>query len=101
MAKKSSVLRNNKRIMLVARHKPLRIQLKELIRNPKTQDEDRYNAQLKLQKLPKNSSPNRVRNRCQITGRSRAIYRRFGISRITFREYAHKGLLPGVRKASW
>lgn len=101
MAKKSSVLRNNKRIMLVARHKVLRAQLKEAIRDPKTLDEDRFNAQAKLQKLPKNSCPGRVRNRCQITGRSRSVYRRFGISRITLREYAHKGLLPGVRKASW
>lgn len=101
MAKKSSVLRNNKRIMLVARHKVLRAQLKETIRDPKTADEERFLAQTKLQKLPKNSAPGRVRNRCQITGRSRAVYRRFGISRITLREYAHKGLLPGVRKASW
>lgn len=87
--------------MLVARHKAVRAQLKEQIRDPKTADEERFTAQLKLNKLPKNSSPNRIRNRCQITGRSRAVYRRFGISRITFREYAHKGLLPGVKKASW
>ena len=87
--------------MLVARHKVLRAQLKETIRDPKTQDEERFLAQTKLQKLPRNSAPGRVRNRCQITGRSRSVYRRFGISRITLREYAHKGLLPGVRKASW
>lgn len=101
MAKKSSVLRNNKRIMLAARHKVVRAELKEQIRDPKTLDEDRYQAQMKLQKLPKNSSPNRVRNRCQITGRCRAVYRRFGISRITLREFVHKGLIPGVKKASW
>lgn len=101
MAKKSSILRNNKRIKLVARHKELRAQLKEAIRDPKTSDEDRFTAQMRLQKLPKNSAPSRVRNRCQITGRSRAVYRRFGISRITLREFAHRGLLPGIRKASW
>ena len=101
MAKKSSVLRNNKRIMLVARHLELRKALKEKVRDPKTSDEERYLSQIKLQKLPKNSAPCRIRNRCQFTGRSRGVYRRFGLSRITLREFAHRGVLPGVRKASW
>jgi small subunit ribosomal protein S14 len=101
MAKKSSVLRNQKRIKLAARYLELRKALKEKIRDPKTQDEERYASQLKLQDLPRNSAPIRIRNRCQFTGRARGVYRRFGLSRITFREFAHRGVLPGVRKASW
>ncbi len=101
MAKKSSVLRNQKRIKLVARHLELRKELKEKVRSPKTSDEDRYLAQIKLQQLPKNSAPSRVRSRCQFTGRPRGVFKRFALSRITFREFAHRGVIPGVRKASW
>ena len=69
--------------------------------DPETSEEDFYVAQAKLAKLPRNSSPIRVRNRCSVTGRPRAVIRKFGLSRITFRELAVNGKIPGVIKASW
>ncbi len=89
MAKKSQLARNNKRIKLAAQYAAKRAALKEA---------GDYEA---LQKLPKNSSPVRIKNRCELTGRSRAYMRQFGISRIQFREMARRGELPGVKKASW
>lgn len=101
MAKKSVVLRNEKRKKLVAKYYNLRQELKAKVIDPKLADEERDAAQIKLQKLPRNSSPNRVRNRCQLTGRPRGVYKKYMISRICFREMAHRGLLPGVMKSSW
>lgn len=101
MAKKSVTLRNEKRKKLVKHYYDLRQELKKTFMDPNTSDEDREKAQNKLQSLPRNSAPCRVRNRCQLSGRPRGIYRKFMISRICFREMAHKGLIPGVTKSSW
>ena len=101
MAKKSSIEKNNRRKRMAAGALPKRKALKATIQNPKTSDVDRKAAQVALEKLPRNSSPNRVRNRCEMTGRSRAFVRAFGVSRIALRELALEGKIPGVRKASW
>lgn len=101
MAKKSAIQRDLKRRRLIAKFANKRAELKAILANPETSDEDFYKAQAKLTKLPKNSSPIRARNRCSITGRPRAHIRKFGLSRITFRELASKGKLPGVTKSSW
>lgn len=101
MAKKSTVLRNENRKKLVAKQRDLRKELKRKAIDPKLNDEDRYAARVKLQKLSPNGSKVRIRNRCQLTGRSRGVYQKFMLSRIKFREYAHAGLIPGVTKSSW
>ena len=101
MAKKSAIQRDLKRRRLIAKFANKRAELKAILANPETSDEEFYKAQAKLTKLPKNSSPIRSRNRCSITGRPRAHIRKFGLSRITFRELASKGKLPGVTKSSW
>lgn len=101
MAKLSKIVANQKRIRLVNQYRDVRVQLKEIIRNPKTSEEDKHRARVKLESLPRNSNPNRVRSRCTLTGRSRAVYRKFKLSRLAFRELALKGELPGVIKASW
>lgn len=101
MAKKSSIQRNLKRIRMVERYAAKRASLKAILANPETSDEDFYIAQRKLAKLPRNSSAIRIRNRCSATGRSRAYIRKFGVSRITFRELALNGRVPGVTKSSW
>lgn len=101
MAKKSAIARNKKRIRLVEKYSAKRTELKAILANPETSDEDFYIAQRKLCKLPRNSSPIRVRNRCNITGRPRAYNRRYGVSRLTFRELALNGMIPGVTKSSW
>jgi len=101
MAKKSSIQRNLKRERLVAKYAAKRKELKAILASPDTTDEEFYKAQAKLSKLPRNSSPIRLRNRCSVTGRPRAFIRRFGLSRITFRELATQGKIPGVTKSSW
>jgi small subunit ribosomal protein S14 len=101
MAKKSAIQRDLKRRRLIAKYSVKRTELKAILANPETTDEEFYKAQAKLTKLPKNSSPIRARNRCSITGRPRAHIRKFGLSRITFRELASKGKIPGVTKSSW
>ncbi len=101
MAKKSSIARNQKRIKLVQKYAAKRSELKGILTNPQTTDEEFFKAQRTLEKLPRNSSPIRIRNRCSITGRPRAYIRRFGVSRLTFRELASNGMLPGVTKSSW
>lgn len=101
MAKKSSIARNEKRKRLVAKHASKRAELKALLASPDTSDEDFFLAQRRLAKLPRNASPVRVRNRCGITGRPRAHLGRFGLSRLTFREMALAGKIPGVTKSSW
>ena len=101
MAKKSSIQRDLKRRRLIEKYSVKRSELKAILSNSETSDEEFYKAQGKLSKLPKNSSPIRSRNRCSITGRPRAFIRKFGLSRITFRELASKGKIPGVTKSSW
>ena len=101
MAKKSHVANNQYKIKLSNRFHEKRKMLLEKINNPDLPFDERQQYRLKLEKLPKNSSRIRVRNRCNVTGRPRGVYRKFGLSRITFRELASKGLIPGVTKASW
>lgn len=101
MAKTSAVQRNLRRQRLVEKYKGKREELKATLRNPATTDEEFFEAQRKLSKLPRNSSPVRIRNRCLISGRPRAYHRRFRLSRITLRELALAGKIPGVVKASW
>ena len=101
MAKKSSINRNLKRIRLVEKFAAKRAELKAVLANPETGDEAFFQAQQQLAKLPRNSSPVRVRNRCAITGRPRAYFSRFGVSRLTLRELALSGKIPGITKSSW
>jgi small subunit ribosomal protein S14 len=101
MPKTSAIERNKKRIALSAKFGAKRAELKAILANPATTDEEFYAAQKKLQKLPKNSAVERVRNRCSMSGRPRAYIGRFGVSRITFRELALAGKIPGVTKSSW
>jgi small subunit ribosomal protein S14 len=101
MPKTSAIERNKKRIALSAKFAAKRAELKAILANPATTDEEFYAAQKKLQKLPKNSAVERVRNRCSMSGRPRAYIGRFGVSRITFRELALAGKIPGVTKSSW
>tara|TARA_R100000027_G_scaffold18279_2_gene13154 strand:+ start:23293 stop:23598 length:306 start_codon:yes stop_codon:yes gene_type:complete len=101
MAKKSAIQRNLKRVRLVEKYQKKRIELKKKLLDPDLSDEEFFKAQKQLSKLPRNSSPVRVRNRCSVTGRPRAYIRKFGLSRITFRELAVEGKIPGVTKSSW
>jgi small subunit ribosomal protein S14 len=101
MAKKSRIEKNNKRIRMAAQYAERRAALKETIRSPHSTWEDKEEAKIKLQELPRNSSPIRVRNRCFLTGRPRGFYRKFGLARNMVRQKALEGLLPGVTKASW
>jgi small subunit ribosomal protein S14 len=101
MAKTSSLQRNLKRQLLVKKYAAKRAELKAILASPKTTDEEFYKAQRELTELPRNSSPVRVRNRCSVTGRARAYIRRYGVSRMTFRELALNGKIPGVMKSSW
>ena len=101
MAKLSSINKNNRRIKLSNKYYKKRISLKKIIKNKKTNPEERLDAINKLSKLPKNSTPCRLRNRCMITGRPRGNYRKFKLSRIAFRELASDGKLPGITKSSW
>jgi small subunit ribosomal protein S14 len=101
MAKLSSVLRNEKRIRMAKNQSARRNELRALAIDPKLSDEDRAEARRRLQALPRNGAANRTRSRCVLTGRSRAVYRKFGLCRIKFRELALDGKIPGVTKASW
>ena len=101
MATSASIQRNLKRQRLVEKFAAERANLKAVLASAETSDEDFFAAQRKLAKLPRNSSPVRVRNRCMLTGRPRAYIRRFGVSRITFRELALGGKIPGATKSSW
>ena len=101
MAKKSKIVNNQHKIRLSNRLFEKRKSLLEKINDTTLSFEERQEYRLKLEKLPKNSNRIRVRNRCNVTGRPRGVYRKFGLSRITFRELALKGLIPGVSKASW
>ena len=101
MAKKSMIAREVKRIKTVAKFAEKRASLKAIMNDSNLSSEERYEASIKLQKLPRNSSPSRVVRRCQITGRPHAVYRKFGISRIKLREAAMRGDIPGLVKSSW
>jgi small subunit ribosomal protein S14 len=101
MAKTSMVEREKRRAKIVKRYATRRAQLKELIRSPKTSPEERAAAQTRLQAMPRDASASRQRNRCAITGRSRGVYRKFGLSRVKIREVASRGEIPGLTKASW
>ena len=101
MAKKSKIVNNQYKIKLSDRLYDKRKKLLEQINNTDLSFDERQKYRLKLEKLPKNSNRIRVRNRCNVTGRPRGVYRKFGLSRITFRELASIGMIPGVTKASW
>ena len=101
MAKMSSVEKNKKRIKLVKKFQAKRKKLKKIVMNKKLNLNERFEAALKLAKLPKNSAKNRVRNRCEITGRPHGYYRKLKMSRIALRELASMGKIPGMTKSSW
>jgi len=101
MAKNSMKAREAKRTKLVAQYAEKRAALKAIISDVKTSDDDRWDAVLKLQALPRDSSPSRQRNRCNVTGRPHGYLRKFGMSRIKVREAAMRGEIPGLKKASW
>ncbi len=101
MAKLSTINRQLKREMLVKKYEPKRKALQAIINDSKLSDEERMEARLKLQQLPRNASPTRLRNRCEITGRPRGTYRKFGLARSKLREAAMRGEIPGLVKASW
>ena len=101
MAKVSMVEREKKRQKTVDKFRAKRDELRAVIKNPNTSDEERWEAQKALQKQPRNASPSRLRNRCGITGRPHGYFRKFGLSRIMVRELSMRGEIPGISKASW
>ena len=101
MAKKSKIAKNEQRIKCAAKYRTLRTELKATIKNPATSPEDRIKAVRKIRSLPLDANPNRIMNRCSVTGRPHAVYRKFALSRITLREMASQGKIPGMTKASW
>ncbi|MGD0961289.1 MAG: 30S ribosomal protein S14 [Methylomonas sp.] len=101
MAKKSMIARDVKRANLIKKFDAKRQALKELVRSPNSTDEQKEKAQLQLQKLPRDSSRTRLRNRCKLTGRPHGYYRKFGLSRNKLREATMRGDVPGLSKASW
>ncbi|MCE2982429.1 MAG: 30S ribosomal protein S14 [Parachlamydia sp.] len=101
MAKKSSVEKQKRRERMVQLKWNKRQELREKSRNLKLSEEDREQARIALNKMPRDSSPTRLRNRCQMTGRARGYLRKFKLSRLTFRELASNGMIPGVTKSSW
>jgi small subunit ribosomal protein S14 len=101
MAKMSLIQRESKREKLVAKYKKKYDELRSIADSAKHSDEERYQARLQLQQLPRNANPNRLRNRCSLTGRPRGNFRMFGLSRSKIRDLAFKGDIPGIVKASW
>ena len=101
MAKKSAIQKNLKRMKMVNRYEKKRVMLKKIIMNKKLELAERFAAQLKLDKLPKNSSRVRIRNRCGVSGRPHGVYRKLKISRIALRDMASSGKIPGITKSSW
>ncbi len=101
MAKVSLIQREGKREKLVAKYAKKYAELKAIADDAKRSDDERYAARLELQKLPRNANPTRLRNRCELTGRPRGTFKKFGLSRSKIRELAFKGDIPGVVKASW
>src|SRR5262245_28079284 len=101
MAKTSKIVKNNMRKKAVSVYAAKRLELKKIVKHPASTPEQVEEAQMKLQKMPRNASPIRVRNRCSQTGRPRGYLRKFGISRVSLRELALNGQIPGVVKSSW
>ena len=101
MAKTSMIERETRRLKIAARYAKKRAALKATIVSVKAPDEEKWDAQVKLQKLPRDASPSRQRRRCQVTGRPHGVYRKFNLCRIKLREHAMKGDIPGLTKASW
>jgi small subunit ribosomal protein S14 len=101
MAKKSQINRDNRRLQLIAKYAERRAVLRKILKDQNATIDEKLEAQVGFAKLPRNSCPTRKNNRCAISGRSKAYYRKFGISRIALRELALRGQLPGVRKSSW
>lgn len=101
MAKKSMINRDIKRTKLVAKYRTKRLALKQIIKSVSSSDEERFQASIKLQALPRDASPVRQRSRCGLTGRPHGFYRKFGLGRIKLRERAMNGEVPGLSKASW
>ena len=101
MAKKSMIAREDKRARTVAKYSAKRAELKAILKDPNASDDDKWDAQIKLQKLPRDASPVRQQRRCQLTGRPHAVYRKFGLSRNKLREAAMRGDVPGLVKSSW
>lgn len=101
MAKKSSIEKNNRRRKMAKSNSGRRSRLKAIVMDKTRPMEDRFAAALKLAELPRNSAPNRIRNRCEVTGRPRAYYRKHKLSRIALRDLGNKGLIPGLVKSSW
>ena len=101
MAKTGMIERNNRRRRISARDAQKRAALKEIANNKELPMEERFAARLKLAQLPRNGSPTRVRNRCEVTGRPRGFYRKVKMSRIALRDLGNKGLIPGLVKSSW
>jgi small subunit ribosomal protein S14 len=101
MAKTSMIARETKRTRTAAKCAAKRAALKSVISNVKATDEEKWDAQIKLQKMPRDASPSRQRNPCQLTGRPHGVYRKFGLCRIKLREAAMRGDVPGLTKASW
>jgi len=101
MARRAKIVNNEMKKKMAAKHLPLRRELRKKVKDLTLPEDERVEAQMKLQSLPRNSCENRVRNRCEITGRSRAVYRKFKLSRLAFRRLALAGMIPGVTKSSW
>ncbi len=101
MAKKSAIARNKKRARLAANQEAKRTELRGKMKDPSLSYEEKQEVMFALQALPRNGARVRVLNRCQISGRPKAVYRKFKVSRIVLRELAHQGMVPGMRKASW
>lgn len=101
MAKKSAIEKNNRRQRLAKKYAARRARLKAISEDRSLPEEERFLARLKLAELPRNSAPTRIRNRCEVTGRPRAYYRKFKMSRIALRDLASNGQVPGVVKSSW
>lgn len=101
MAKKSVIARQNKRQMIVNKYAAYRSQLDSIIRSSKSSEQEKWDARLKVQSLPRDSSRVRLQNRCKLTGRARSVYSRVGLCRNKFREFAMNGEIPGLTKASW
>lgn len=101
MAKKSMIMRERKRMATVKRYAARRAEYKRIVRDPESTDDEREHAQLRLQALPRNASPVRLRNRCAVSGRPKGFYRKFGLGRNMLREAAMRGEIPGLSKASW
>ena len=101
MAKTSKIAKNNKRKELVERYADRRAELIKVIKDPEASNDEKRDAYAKIAKMPRDASATRYRNRCNVSGRPRAYFRQFGLSRIALRDMAHRGELPGIRKASW